>query len=216
MNNPPIKILIVDDHKMFLGGLAALLHDEQNIHITDTAHSGTAAMQSLSEHETDILVTDISMPEMDGIELIRLARKKYPNLKTLVLSTHNDAEILAQLIKLNVNGYLLKNAEKEELMVAIESIYNGQNYFSAEVKNEFINKTFESVGKKTTDIPKLSRRELEILKLIVEEYTTSEVAQKLFISQNTVNTHRKNLLAKLDVKNTAGLVKYALENKLIS
>ena len=208
-----VNILIVDDHLMFLEGLAALLQDIDDIYITDTVTEGKQALEILKNKPVDIVIMDISMPTMDGIELNKLIKKKYANVKTLVLSTHSDSKKIERLIKDEVNGYLLKNAEKTELLEAVYLLRDGVNYFSEEVKETYMNNTFSIKNEREID-PHLSSRELEILKLIVAEYTTQEIADKLFISQHTVNSHRKNLLSKLGLKNTAGIVKYALENRL--
>ncbi len=209
-----IKILIVDDHLMFLEGLKSLLHDEKTIEIIGVASNGQEALDLLAQHNVNIVITDISMPEIDGFELISTIKKKYPHVSTLVLSMHSESRIISKLIKQNVNGYLLKNAEKEELLKAISLLANGENYFSEEVKKIFVESSF-SRNKKSDFVPELSRREKEVLKLIVEEFTAKEIAEELFISQHTVESHRKNIFSKLNVKNVAGLVKYAIENDLL-
>lgn len=209
-----INILIVDDHQMFLEGISALLEDVPEINIVDTALNGKIVPHLINENEVDIVVTDINMPEMDGIELSKILKDKHPKVKTLILSTHNDSAMISKCIKNDVDGYLLKNAEKKELLKALNTIYKGEKYFAEEVKNEFMNQTFYQKKDKYSTI-QLSRREKEVLKYITLEYTTQEIADQLFISQNTVNTHRKNLLSKLNAKNTAGLVKYAIENNIL-
>jgi DNA-binding NarL/FixJ family response regulator len=210
----PIKIILADDHQMFLEGLSSLLKDIPELEIISLALSGKQVIEYLEKAPADIVVSDISMPEMDGIELNKLIKKSYPEVKVLILSTHNEADMIGKMIRNDVDGYLLKNAEKDELVQAIFSIAEGEKYFSEEVKNEYMN-TFFSTHKKKDNQLKLSRREKEILKCIAMELTAQEIGDKLFISQNTVNTHRKNLLSKLNAKNTAGLVKYAMQNGLL-
>ncbi|MBL6449383.1 response regulator transcription factor [Fulvivirga sp. 29W222] len=205
-----INILIVDDHHMFLEGLAALLANIQDVHLTGTLKNGKEALEFLESNTVDVVIMDISMPGMDGIELNKLIKDSYPHIKTMVLSTHSDPKTINKLIQDDVNGYLLKNADKSELLEAVYSLAKGQNYFSEEVKEKYTNSMFARQSKSNEE-PPLSRREIEILKLIVAQNTTQEIAEKLFISQHTVNSHRKNLLSKLGLKNTAGLVKYALE-----
>ncbi len=212
--NEKIKILIVDDHLMFLEGLLSLLQNENQIEIIGVASNGNEALLLLEKYDADVLITDISMPELDGFELIANLNKKYPNISTLILSMHSEPRVISKLIKLNVNGYLLKNAEKEELLKAINSLFAGENYFSEEVKKIYTESSF-SRNKKYNYVPELSRREKEVLKLIYEENTTKEIAEKLFISQYTVESHRKNIFSKLNVKNVAGLIKYAIENDLL-
>lgn len=208
-----IKVLLVDDHKMFLEGLTSILLDDADIQVMDTVVDGHQAMEYMRSNEVDVVVTDINMPEMDGIELNLKLKKKWPNVKALVLSSHSDAETIKKVISANVDGYLLKNAEKEELILAIKEIYKGNTHFSAEVQEAVVASMFSS--KKNDTPPVLSKREQEVLTLIADEYTAVEIADQLFISQHTVNSHKKNLLSKLGVKNTAGLIKYALLNGLI-
>lgn len=209
-----IKIIIADDHQMFLEGISSLLQDVPEIEVVGTALNGNQVIEKIKTLEIDIVVTDINMPEMDGIELSKFLKKNYPGIKTLILSTHNDAEMIGKCINNDVDGYLLKNAEKQELLKALHTIAAGEKYFGEEVKNEYM-KTVFSASKEKETIFQLSRREKEILQHIAMEYTTQEIADKLFISQNTVNTHRKNMLSKLNAKNTAGLVKYAYQQGLI-
>lgn len=179
-----------------------------DILIVGTALNGNEVMEMLKTHEVDIVVTDISMPGMDGITLNSAIKKQYPHVKTLVLSTYSDPDKIIKLVGNKANGYLLKNAEKDELLKAIYTIDSGDNYFSKEVQEKYTSSVF--VGDRMAgEEPVLSKREKEILKYIAEEFTTPEIAEKLFISQYTVNTHRKNLISKLGVKNVAGLVKYA-------
>ena len=208
------KIIIADDHNMFLEGLISLLRNVPDIVVVAKAANGKELIELLDENPADIVVLDISMPEMDGVEVTKIIRKKYPNLKILILSTHSNSQIIAKLIRLGANGYLLKNAEKDELLYAIKKINSSENYFSQEVTT--IHKEFESNLKNNlSSTTELSNREKEILILIAKQLTAAEIAEKTFISLNTVNTHKRNLLSKLNVKNTAGLVKYAIELGLL-
>ncbi len=210
-----INIIIADDHQMFLEGICSLLQNTPEVNVVDTALNGNEVIQKLKTAMIDIVVTDINMPEFDGIALSKYIKKNHPKIKILILSTHNDAEMIGKCIQNEVDGYLLKNAEKEELLKALETISKGEKYFGQEVKNEYMNNVF-SASKEKEAVFQLSRREKEILKHIAMEYTTQEIAEKLFISQNTVNTHRKNLLSKINAKNTAGLVKYAMQQGLLN
>lgn len=210
----PIKIIIADDHQMFLEGICSLLQNTPEVVVTDTALNGNEVIEKIKTADVDIVVTDINMPIFDGIALSKYIKKHHPGLKILILSTHNDAEMIGKCIQNEVDGYLLKNAEKDELLKALETIASGEKYFGQEVKNEYMNNVFSASKEKET-IFQLSRREKEILKYIAMEYTTQEIADTLFISQNTVNTHRKNMLSKINAKNTAGLVKYAMQQGLL-
>lgn len=209
-----IKIIIADDHTMFLQGVDSMLKNEDSIEIVGKATNGQEVLAILENKEANIVVADISMPKMDGIDLTKELKQKYPEIKILVLSTHSNPQMIAKLIRIGADGYLLKNAEKEELVNAIQSIYNGDSYFSKEVKEIHSNHRLK-LKNNISSVTELSRREVEILKLIAQELTAQEIADKIFISMNTVNTHRRNLLSKLNVKNTAGLVKYAVENGLL-
>ncbi len=209
-----IRIVIADDHKMFLDGLCSLLEDEENLEIVDTAKNGNGVLQILSNTKIDLVITDISMPEMNGIALNNEIKKKHTQVKTLVLSMHKQSDLIAKLIKNGANGYLLKNADKKELLQAINSIMRGENYFSPEVKEAYMQSMFSPKATRKAEA-KLSRREKEVITLIAQEMTTNEIAEKLFISQHTVETHRKNILRKLDARNTAGLVKYAIQQGLV-
>ncbi|OQP63680.1 response regulator [Niastella populi] len=211
--NKNIRIVLADDHAMFLEGLHALLASENDIHVVGLALNGNEVLDLLKRHEVDIVVTDISMPGMGGIVLNNAIRKQYPHIKTLVLSTYSEPDMIVKLTNSKANGYLLKNAEKSELLKAIHSIHGGSNYFSKEIMEKYTNSVFNPGTEKSNE-PTLSKREKEILKYIAAEFTTPEIAEKLFISQYTVNTHRKNLIAKLGVKNVAGLVKYAFQKGL--
>ncbi|MEZ0129666.1 response regulator [Flavobacterium sp. LBUM151] len=208
------KILIADDHTMFLQGLISLLEQEKKLEIVGKAINGIEALNIIKKGNVDLVILDISMPEMDGIELSKILKKEFPHVKILVVSTHSNVSIISRLIRIGVNGYLLKNAEKTELLQAIDSISNGENYFSEETEENHISNNLR-IERQISTLTELSSREKEILILIAHEYNTAEIAEKTFISLNTVNTHRKNLLSKLNAKNTAGLVKYAVENGLV-
>lgn len=207
-----IKLFLVDDHKMFLDGLESLLENIEYLTIIGKAENGKTALEKL-DSTVDVVLMDISMPEIDGIELNRLIKIKFPQINTIAISMHNEAEISEKLIKGGINGYLLKNAEKEELLLAINTVISGKNYFTEEVKKTYQNNLFARKNKKE-QTPELSKREMEVLAEIINELTTKEIAEKLFISQHTVESHRKNMLSKLGARNTAGLVKYALEKGL--
>lgn len=212
MDDRLINVVIADDHRMFLEGLTALLKGEKRINILGTALNGREAIELVRNNHVDLMIMDVSMPEVDGIELNNMLKKSFPNVKTLVLTSHSDYQIVSRLTRKSINGYLLKNAEKEELLEAIYKIDSGENYYSQLVKDKVLESLFYTNNEQ--EVPELSSREKEIIKLISSEFTAQEIADKLFISQHTVNTHRKNLLVKLKLKNVAGLVKFAVENGL--
>ncbi|MBU2995058.1 response regulator transcription factor [Cellulophaga baltica] len=209
------NLIIADDHKMFIDGLISILNEVPEFSVTLTAKNGAQVEKYLSINGADdihLLITDLTMPEMDGIELNKIVKDNYPNLKTLVVSMHIDGGMIDKLIRNNVDGYVPKNAEKEELLTAIKTIIKGEKYFSSEVKKAYTEAMFEN--KKAEEIH-LTDREKEVLKLIAEENTTQEIADTLFLSKHTIESYRKNLISKLNVKNLAGLTKHALKMGLL-
>ncbi|MCD4732341.1 MAG: response regulator transcription factor [Bacteroidales bacterium] len=208
-----INILIVDDHQVVLDGIQSMLEQEEGISITGKLMNGPDALEFLKNNPVDVALIDINMPGMDGIELCKAIQKMHPDIKVLTLTTFNEVSFITNMMKNGASGYLLKNTTKEELITAIKTIQKGEQYLTHEVQEKLISASF---GKKDTAfIPKLTRREKEVLKLILEEFTTKEIAEKLFISTATVETHRLHLLNKLGVRNTAGLVKVAIQKGLV-
>lgn len=209
------NIIIADDHKMFIDGLMSILKEAPEFSVTTTAKNGAQVVKFLDINgvdELDLLITDLSMPEMDGIELNKIVKEKYPKLKTLVVSMHIDGGMIDKLIRNNVDGYVPKNAEKDEFLEAIRTIVKGEKYFSTEVKKAYTDAMFEN--KKAEEVS-LTKREKEVLKLIAEENTTQEIADVLFLSKHTIESYRKNLISKLQVKNLAGLTKHAIKMGLL-
>lgn len=209
------NIIIADDHKMFVDGLMSILKEAPEFSVTTTAKNGAQVVKFLDINgvdELDLLITDLTMPEMDGIELNKIVKEKYPKLKTLVVSMHIDGGMIDKLIRNNVDGYVPKNAEKDEFLEAIRTIVKGEKYFSTEVKKAYTDAMFEN--KKAEEVS-LTKREKEVLKLIAEENTTQEIADILFLSKHTIESYRKNLISKLQVKNLAGLTKHAIKMGLL-
>ena len=209
------NLIIADDHKMFLEGLQSILSSIDDYKIILTANSGKNVLKYVTINPTskiDLIITDISMPEMDGITLNCEVKKINPNIKVLVVSMHIDTAMIDALIKNDVDGYLHKNTEKHELLKAISSILNGEKYFSQSIKDAYTNSVFT---KKKESIQSLTKREKEVLKLIALEHTSQEIADILFLSKHTIESYRKNLIVKLNVRNLAGLTKYAIKLGLI-
>jgi two-component system, NarL family, nitrate/nitrite response regulator NarL len=208
-----LHIVIADDHKMFLDGLSSLLNSFENIQITGTATDGEQVLEILEKNkDVDIVITDISMPGMDGMKLTKEIRKNYPDIKILALSMHNQGSIISTMLKNGISGFVFKDAGKEELLNAIKSLSEGETYFSEEVKSAFMESMIPGQKPKPGGSRiELSERETEVLKLIAAEYTQQQIAEKLFISPHTVIFHRRKLLFKFDTKNTAGLIKAAME-----
>ncbi|WP_428742237.1 response regulator [Tenacibaculum sp.] len=209
------NIILVDDHKMFLDGLLSIFNNEEAYNILLTANSGENVIKYIDSNPNqhiDIVISDISMPDIDGITLNDYIKKERSEIKTLVVSMHTDTSMIDTLIKSDVDGYLSKNATQSELLQAVKTILNGEKYFSQSVKQSYMDNVFNK-GKDTMVM--LTKREKDVLKLIAEEYTTQEIADKLFLSKHTIESYRKNLISKLNVKNLAGLTKYAIKLGLV-
>ncbi len=209
------NVILVDDHKMFLDGVLNVFKNENGYNILLTANSGENVIKYIKTNPSqhiDVVISDISMPDVDGITLNNYIKEEHPNIKTLIVSMHTDASMIDTLIKNDVDGYLSKNATQAELLKAVATILNGEKYFSQLVKEIYTENVFSN--KKESAIL-LTKREKEVLKLIAEEFTTQEIADKLFLSKHTIESYRKNLLSKLNVKNLAGLTKYAIKLGLV-
>ena len=202
-----IKVFIVDDHYMVIEGIRSLLQNEKGIEWTGHAMNAESCMAFLRHQQPDVILMDISLPDKSGIDLCREVKEKYPSVFIIGLSTFNQLSFIRKMMDSGASGYVLKNATQEELMTAIEAVIRGKTFLSDEVSHTL-------QRNKDTGIV-LTRREKEVLELIAEGLTNNEVAEKLFISPATVDTHRKNLLAKLEARNTASLVKIAMQLQLI-
>lgn len=207
-----IRIAIVDDHQLFNEGLKTLLETFNEYAICGQFSDGHTFLDKLPELRPDLVLMDIDMPGINGFQTARKGCALHPELKVILLSMHNDYASIDEGLKIGINGYLPKNVSKDELKEAIETVMAGRDFFSDEIKNTLIS------GHKSPHALQpvvLTPREKDILRLIAEEYSSQEISEKLFISVNTVETHRKNLLVKTGCKNSVGLVKFAIENKII-
>ena len=212
-----IKVFVTDDHELYLEGLCLLLKKQEGIEVVGNCLNAEDLLQKLSTLQIDILLLDVHLPDMEEEEVLKKIRQLKPDLKVLYLTMMRGTRYIHKLMKYGLQGYLLKNAGIEELKSAIQTVAAGGTYYSKEinimdVSNDFRN-TITIDDKQVDEI--LSKREIEILKLICKEYSNAEIAEKLFLSISTVETHRKNLISKLGVNNTVGLVKFAIKNKLI-
>lgn len=213
-----MKILIADDHAMFVDGIESILVTESDIDIVGRCYTGQSVLDFVKEKEVDIILLDVNLPDINGIEVCKESLKMRPSLKILAITMFNEESFVQEILNNGAKGYILKNTGREELLKAIRTVSTGESYFSKEV-TEIIMKGLmnkrKTSSKTTTIFPKISRREKEVLKLIVEEFTTQEIADNLYISLKTVESHRSSLLAKLNARNSAGLVRVAIENNLI-
>ena len=205
-----IRIALADDHTMFREGLVSLLSDGGDITVVAQASNGRELLEHLREKTVDVLILDIEMPKMDGFDTIRQLRKNSIETKILVLSMHSTPQFIRNIYKAGAHGYLPKDVGKKTLLEAIEEVYHKGKYHSKETMEIVMNDLKENQG--TSGI---SEREKEIIKLIADGMTTNEIAEKLFLSRHTVESHRKNILLKLGLKNSTGLVKYAIHTGLI-
>ncbi|MFC2111051.1 response regulator [Bacteroidota bacterium] len=211
-----IDILVVDDHQMFIDGLKAILEVMPEINEVYEALNGKDAIEICKTNKIDFVLMDISMPEMDGIEASEKILEIKPDTKILMLTMYNDIKYIDKIINTNVSGYILKNTGSDELFKAINKVHKGERYFSDEVTDSMYNSLRnEQPDKKKPEEIKLTKREIEILKWISKEYSAPEIAKELNISQYTVETHRRNLAKKLNIKNSIGLAIYAIEKGFV-
>jgi DNA-binding NarL/FixJ family response regulator len=201
------KVFIVDDHYMVIEGIRSLLQNEKKIEWMGHAMNASSCLASLKMQQPDVLLMDINLPDKSGIDLCKEVKEKYPFVFIVGLSTYNQQSFIEKMIDNGASGYVLKNATQEELMEGIETVMVGKLYFSEEAA--------QSLRKTHNEVPVLTRREKEVLGLIAEGMTNNEIAQNLFISSTTVDTHRKNLLSKFEAKNTASLIRIAAQMQFI-
>ena len=213
-----IRLLLTDDHTVVTEGIKLLLQDVSDIQCVAEARNGEQALQQLASSPADVALMDIEMPVMDGIKCTELITQQFPNVKVVAISIYADYPHVQSMIKAGAKGYLLKNCGKQELEQCIRKVHAGGTFFSDDLTDTLLAGMQGKLVKKegtSQFMPTLSRREKEILRLIIDEATTSEIAEKLFISIGTVETHRHNMMNKLGVRNTAGLVRVALTHSLV-
>jgi DNA-binding NarL/FixJ family response regulator len=208
-----MNILIVDDHQMLAEGLAELLKKTKKYTIAGIITNGSDVLPFLENSLPDIIILDLELPDISGNKLAQEILKKYTGLKILILTMHKEPEYFESLFSAGIMGYINKNADKNEILDALDAIEKGNTYYGREIINEYIN--FQKKPADKNEELRITQREKEVLKLILEGNTTLDICAKLFVAKNTVDSHRKNLLSKLGVKNTAELVKLAIEKKLV-
>ncbi|MFY0627767.1 MAG: response regulator transcription factor [Reichenbachiella sp.] len=207
------KILIADDHPLMADSIKSLLESGKDIQVVTVTHDGVEAIEILSEIEVDIALLDIDMPKMNGLDCAKKIKSEYPDVKVAILSMHQEKAMISGLMELGIKGYMLKTIPKEELLLAIETIQKGGEYFNSEITKVLLDNSTEG---NATNVEHLSARELEIVKLIAEGFTNPQIGEKLFISPKTVDVHRTNVMKKIGVNNVAGVVRFAFQNKLIN
>ena len=214
-----IRIHLADDHQILIDGISTLLQTIPHYEVVGFSLNGSTIYDDVTNNKSDILVLDINMPEKDGIEVIKEFSEKGFPCKVIILSSYDDLKLIKEIMKLGASGYLTKQCAGENIVEAIEAISRGEEYFCKSVREKIFNsltKNNPKLNKSELDTNSiLTGREIEIITLISLEYSGKEISEQLFISVNTVETHRKNIMKKLDAKNSISLVKYALKNKLI-
>jgi DNA-binding NarL/FixJ family response regulator len=205
-----ISVYIVDDHTVVIEGIYSLLQKESSIEIIGYANNANNCLQYFTNHQADVILMDISLPDMNGIDLCKIIKSKYPGIMVLALSTFNQGTYVRKMMESGASGYLLKNAGKQEIVEAIKLVTKGKTYLSFDA-----GQALKTDLQQQNAIPPLTKREKEVLNNIAAGLTNVQIAEKLFISIDTVDSHRKNLYTKLNVKNTAMLIRFALENNLV-
>lgn len=205
-----IKVLLADDHQMFIDGMCALLEKEENIQVVGESVDGIQVLDLMKKQEVDVVVMDIEMPNLNGVEATKIIRKDYPKTKVLILTMYNKKDFIVNLMKYGASGYILKNKTESELINAIHNVHNGKTHYSLDVLDTAI-----SVNEHHDDQGTLTEREEQVLIKMAEGYKSREISKLLYISEATVNTHRRNILSKLNLTNTAQVVRYAIRKGYI-
>ena len=211
MSERRIKVLLVDDHHIVLDGLESLLQQEPEFHVLASLRSGEEVLEFLKSQQPHILLTDFTLPGISGIDFVRQVRRLYPQVKIIVLSMHDEGHIIKSVLKEGAEGYLLKNIQHSELKAAIRHVAQGLPYVSPEVTRLLM----DEMNKPKDEPDLLTERELDVLRLISKEFSNKEIADKLFISERTVETHRKNIFRKTKTTSLVGLIKFAYEHKMV-
>jgi DNA-binding NarL/FixJ family response regulator len=212
-----IRLIIADDHEIFRDGLALMLSRQKDITLLAQAGNGKELAELTEQHNPDVIITDIKMPVMDGIQASKLILKKQPDVKIIALSMFDEETLIVDMLEAGAKGYLLKNADKQEILDAIETVYEDKTYYchhtSAKLTNMIVKSSFNPYKKK--EPVSFNERELEIIKLICQQNSSKEISDKLFLSSRTVEGYRTKILEKMNAKNTVGVVVYALKHNLI-
>ena len=211
-----IKILIADDHQMILDGFRILLDQEEGLEVIAEAMDGEQVIEEARKtQELDVIILDINMPKKDGIEVTKILKTEFPEVSILIVTMYNRKEFIRNLMEVGVDGYILKNSGKKELVNAINALSQGEPYFGKEITRTIM-KSYQK--NRVFDSPmeiELTSREKEIIQLIGEGLNTNEIGERLFLSAHTVNTHRKNILSKLNVKNSVGMIRFGIQTGII-
>lgn len=210
-----VRIVIADDHQLLREGIRSLLRSEKRFQFVGEAKNAAEAKDLIIRNEVDVLITDINMPGTSGIELTQWVKLRYPEVKVLVLTMYKERSVIREIFKAQAEGYILKNTGKDELIQAIGRITDNGTYYSQEVLHQMLFNERDKARSQTDARQVLTPREIEVVRLISEEYSTATIAEKLFLSPRTVDTHRKNILEKTGAKTIVGLMRYVFDNNLL-
>lgn len=210
-----IKVLVTDDHQLFREGIVTLLFKADDIEVIAQAENGKDAINKVKHYQPDVLLIDIAMPEMNGIEATKILKQREPDLKIIAVSMHSDKQYVKGILEAGADGYLLKNCTYEQLTTAIRTVYGGKKFLSEDITEMVISGYLSAKQPELDEYDQLSDREKEVFLLFTEGKTTREIAEQLFISVKTVGTHKQNILEKLSLKNTSDMIKYALKKGLL-
>lgn len=205
-----LKVFLVDDHAIFLEGLLSLLEKEENYQVIGTAVNAENALDVLQKESIDLLITDLNLPGMDGMELTRRVRNTLPEIKIIMLSMHDETEFVRDAIKAGINGYVMKKDSHDQLLKAVSTVIGGSIFVSDELNTKLLS----GIGRES-EKPELTERESQVLKMIAEDLPNKEIAKRLHISKRTVETHRKNLMHKTGSNSVVGLINFAYKNRLL-
>lgn len=217
--NKPIRVMVVDDHQLIIDGLKSILQDEEDIAFAGGANNLQQALDFLQNHQVHVLVVDINMPDISGIELTRLVRRDLPHIHVLALTMHENITMINRMIEAGASGYILKRTNMNEVLEAIRVVAGNGKYLGRDVQALMMDSLAKNDARndQTKNRPSLlTRREKEILALVAKEYSNGEIAEKLYISERTVETHRRNIFTKTKTKTIVGLIKYAIREGLVS
>lgn len=210
-----IKVLVADDHQVIIDGLEAIINDVPELEFVGGSLNGNQVIEMVESKPVDMVLMDINMPEMDGLECTTYLNKHYPAIRVIALSMHDNPRLAKRMIKNGAFGFLLKNSSKENILKAIFEVKEGRNFFDPLLMQNFLDVSNQKASSAFAKKELLTKRELEIIQLICQEKTTGEIADELSISTHTVESHRSNILLKLELKNSVGLVKWAIQNEVI-
>ena len=211
------RILVADDHQMVRKGIISLLNDNPELEVVAEAADGLEVLSILKKEPIDMVIMDIKMPRMNGIDVTYEVRANYPEIKVLAISMYDEYQYVQSILQAGAMGYILKDTEKDELILAIKKLLDNKNYYSDKVLSKITSKVLlpNAVNEPKEDyLPTLTKREMEVMRLIAKEYSNQEIADRLNVSSRTVDTHKRNLIKKLKVKNIVGLVKFAMKHNL--